>query len=103
MLLWSASSISASVGVAFLASSAAAVMICPDWQYPHCGTSTSIHARCTAWLESGESPSIVVTFFPATVDIGVPQERVATPLTCTVQAPQSCSPQPNLVPVDPSV
>src|SRR5260221_3517902 len=33
---------------------------------------------------------------------GVIQERVATPSTCTVQAPQSAIPQPNFVPVMPS-
>src|SRR5215470_771242 len=42
---------------------------------------------------------MVVTLFPATLEIGVPQERVGTPLICTVHAPQSCRPQPNLVPV----
>src|SRR5215471_17422103 len=52
---------------------------------------------------SGDKPSIVVTAFPATLEIGVPQERLATPLMCTVQAPQSCRPQPNFVPVNPSV
>jgi hypothetical protein len=30
------------------------------------------------------------------------QERVATPSTCTVQAPQSAMPQPNFVPVMPT-
>src|SRR5215471_16466706 len=52
---------------------------------------------------SGDNPSIVVTAFPATLEIGVPQERLATPLIWTVQAPQSCRPQPNFVPVNPSV
>src|SRR5215510_7343169 len=33
---------------------------------------------------------------------GVIQERVATPSTCTVQAPQSATPHPNFVPVMPS-
>src|SRR5467141_2079793 len=42
---------------------------------------------------------MVVTFLPATLEIAVMQERVASPLTCTVQAPQSAMPQPNLVPV----
>src|SRR5215470_11715933 len=46
---------------------------------------------------------MVVTLFPATLEIGVPHERVATPLMCTVQAPQSCKPHPNLVPVKPNV
>src|SRR5438094_8542315 len=47
MLPLRASSMSASVGLGFLESSAAADMICPDWQYPHCGTSSSIQAFCT--------------------------------------------------------
>src|SRR5438105_13231498 len=55
------------------------------------------------WLRSEERPSIVITFFPATVAIAAPHERVATPLIWTVQAPHSCTPQPNLVPVMPSV
>src|SRR5258708_18869375 len=93
------SSISASVGLAFFESSAAADMICPHWQYPHCGTSSSIQACCTGWLPSAESPSMVVTFFPATLEIAVMQERVASPLIWTVQAPQSAMPQPNFVPV----
>jgi hypothetical protein len=46
---------------------------------------------------------MVVTAFPATVEMAVPQARVATPLICTVQAPQSWTPQPNFVPVIPSV
>src|SRR5689334_9434169 len=36
------------------------------------------------------------------LSIGVMQERVATPSMCTVQAPHSAMPQPNLVPVMPS-
>ena len=36
------------------------------------------------------------------LSIGVMQERVATPSTCTVQAPHSAMPQPNFVPVMPS-
>src|SRR5882757_2992517 len=94
-----ASSISASVGLGFFASSAAADMICPDWQYPHCGTSSSIQAFCTGCDASAESPSIVVIFFPATLETGVMQDRVASPLMCTVHAPQSAIPQPNFVPV----
>src|SRR5215471_14782223 len=94
-----ASSISASVGCGFFDSSATADMICPDWQYPHCGTSSSIHARCTGCDASVDSPSMVITFFPATLEIGVMQERVASPLMCTVHAPQRAMPQPNFVPV----
>src|SRR5215472_4122249 len=42
---------------------------------------------------------VVFTLFPATLEIGVMQERVASPLMCTVQAPQRAMPQPNFVPV----
>src|SRR5579871_3034786 len=36
---------------------------------------------------------------PGHSEIGVMQERVASPLMCTVHAPQSAMPQPNFVPV----
>src|SRR5579883_1847200 len=42
---------------------------------------------------------MVVTFLPETEEIGVMHERVASPLTCTVHAPQRAIPQPNFVPV----
>ena len=71
----------------------------PGWQYPHCGTFVSIQACCTGWLASDESPSMVVIFFPATVETGVTQERAASPSMCTVQAPHRAMPQPNFVPV----
>ena len=45
---------------------------------------------------------MVTIFFPATSDIGMLQERIASPFRCTVQAPQSATPQPNFVPVRPS-
>jgi hypothetical protein len=45
----------------------------------------------------------VVTDFPETLEIGVVQERAASPLMCTVQAPHSAMPHPNFVPVKPSV
>src|SRR6267142_2355501 len=83
-----ASSISASVGLGFFASSAAADMICPDWQYPHCGTSSSIQAFCTGCDASVESPSIVVIFFPATLETGVMQERDAS--TAHFELANSC-------------
>src|SRR5256884_4146087 len=98
-----ASSMSASVGCGFLASNAAAAMIWPDWQQPHCGTSSAIHARCTAWARFLDRPSIVVTRLLATAEMGSTQVRVATPSRCTVQAPHCAMPQPNLVPVSPSV
>ena len=46
---------------------------------------------------------MVVTVLPATLEIGVTQERTGCPLMWTVQAPQSAMPHPNLVPVMPSV
>jgi co-chaperonin GroES (HSP10) len=36
------------------------------------------------------------------LSIGVTQERVGAPSTCTVQAPHNVIPQPNFVPVNPS-
>src|SRR6202167_3652777 len=94
-----ASSISLSLGLEFSASKTAALMICPDWQYPHCGTSISIQACCSGCVRSGEIPSIVVTFFPSARETGATQERTACPSICTVQAPHSAMPQPYLVPV----
>src|SRR2546425_7222877 len=82
-------SMSASEGCGFFASSAAAAMIWPDWQYPHCGTSSAIQARCTACARFLERPSIVVTRLPATAATGSTQVRVATPSRWTVQAPRS--------------
>src|SRR3954452_24951443 len=94
-------SISSSEGFLLEASSAEADIIWPGWQYPHCGTSRATHAFCTLWLPP--RPSMVVTFWPDTEPIGVWQERTAWPFRCTVQAPQSALPQPNFVPVMPSV
>src|SRR6185436_15029205 len=88
----------ASVGLGFFARSAEAAMIWPAWQYPHCGTSSSIHARCTGCDPLGDSPSIVVTAAFPTLETGVWQDRVATPLSCTVHAPHCATPQPYLVP-----
>ena len=42
---------------------------------------------------------MVVTDSPSTIETGVMQERIGLPSTCTVQAPQAATPQPNLVPV----
>src|ERR1700691_3074262 len=94
-----ASSISLSLGLEFSASKTAALMICPDWQYPHCGTSISIQACCSGCVRSGEIPSIVVTFFPSARETGATQERTACPSICTVHAPHSAMPQPYFVPV----
>ena len=62
----------------------------------------SSHACCTGCLPSGERPSIVVTLALATAAIGTEHERIAWPLTCTVQAPHWAIPHPNLVPVSPT-
>src|SRR5271155_1056820 len=59
----------------------------------------AIQAFCNGWLESGESPSIVVTFLLATSDSWVMHERTALPSIWTVQAPHNPAPQPNFVPV----
>src|SRR5262249_33306000 len=97
-----ASSISESVGCGLLASSAEADMIWPDWQEPHLTTSRS-GRLLGLWAPAGVAPiaSIVVTAEVPMLSIGVIQERVATPPICTVQAPHSAMPQPNLVPVMP--
>src|SRR5882762_6946075 len=95
-----AESMSSSDGLWFFRRSAVADMIWPDWQYPHCTTSFASHAAWVA-LPAGiaDTPSIVVIFLPATAEIGKTHDRVATPSTCTVQAPHSAIPQPNFVPV----
>jgi hypothetical protein len=68
-------SISASVGLRCVFSNATALMIMPDWQYPHCGTSNSIQASCTGCVPSGDRPSMVVTALPAAVETGTLHER----------------------------
>src|ERR1700682_3359673 len=47
-------------------------------------------------------PSMVVMARPTAAPTGITQDRIGMPFTCTVQAPQSAAPQPNLVPVNPS-
>src|SRR6202040_1963015 len=70
---------------------------------PHCTTSRSSQAF---WIlaPAAVAPiaSIVVIADVPMPSTGVMQERVATPSMCTVQAPHSAMPQPNLVPVMPS-
>ena len=44
---------------------------------------------------------MVVIFLPSTALSGSEHERIATPSTCTVQAPHCAMPQPYLVPVNP--
>src|SRR5215469_17613752 len=95
-------SISASVGDGWSLRNAATAMICPDWQYPHCGTSSAIHACCTGCLPSGDSPSMVVMLAPSTLAIGTEQDRIGWPLMWTVQAPHCAMPHPYFVPVRPT-
>ena len=76
MLPLMASSMSVSLGFGRRLSSAAAAMIWPAWQYPHCGTPRSTHAACSA-RPTGSLPtaSIVTIFRFATAEIGVMHER----------------------------
>jgi hypothetical protein len=46
---------------------------------------------------------MVVTSAPWSDEIGIWQERIARPLTCTVHAPHSAMPHPYLVPFKSSV
>jgi hypothetical protein len=98
-----ASLMSESLGCGLLASSAAADIIWPDWQYPHCGTSRSSQAF---WILApacvAPTASMVVIADVPILSIDVMQERVAMPSMCTVHAPHSDMPQPNFVPVMPS-
>src|SRR6478735_7988587 len=78
----------------------------PFWQYPQCGTCTSIHACCNgcsagaaavvpreAAYRAG-SPSSVVMLFPLTAATGVTHERISLPSKSTEQAPHCARPQP---------
>lgn len=78
-------------------------MICPDWQYPHCGTCASIHAVCSGCVPLGESPSIVVIAWPVAAATGVTHDRTAVPSRWTVHAPHCAIPHPNFVPVKPAL
>src|ERR1700761_9198933 len=96
-----AMSMSWSLGWGFLLRRAAAARIWPLWQEPHWGSCSVIHAFCTGWELSGDSPSIVVMGWLVTADAGMEQERMGLPLSRTVQAPHWAIPQPNFVPVRP--
>src|SRR5215470_15121645 len=73
-------SISTSLGLVLAASSALADMIWPDWQYPHCDTSSASQAAWT-FLPAGVFPmaSIVVIRLPAAAETGVMHDRVGCP------------------------
>src|SRR5882724_6213126 len=94
---------SASVGWGVPFNKAVADMICPDWQYPHCTTSSSSQAFCT-WAPAGvaPTPSIVVMARLPTALTGKRHERTGLPSRWTVQAPHWPIPHPNLVPVRPT-
>ena len=91
--------ISSWLGFLFNSNSAAACIIWPDWQYPHCGTCASTQAFWSGWDWFFERPSIVVTDFPAKAETGVMHDLIGWPFRWTVQAPHSPEPHPNLVPV----
>src|SRR5579863_5784755 len=99
--------ICSSLGFGVFANNAAACMICPDWQYPHCGTCSAIQASCSLATIALCSPccpatSIVVMVLPCAFSHDVEHERTALPSRCTVQQPHSATPQPNFVPVSPT-
>jgi len=94
-----AESISSLEGCGFLSNKATAVRILPGWQYPHCETDSSSQA-CWTWCSvSFARPSIVVMLLSPTDDIGVMQERTASPSISTVHEAQNPTPHPNFVPV----
>src|SRR6266568_5465137 len=66
-------------------------------------TSRSSQA-CWTFLPTGVAPmaSMVVIECPTAAVTGITQDRLGMPSRCTVQAPQSATPQPNLVPFMPS-
>ena len=95
-----AASISASVGIGFFFHQRRRGHDLPRWQYPHCGNICLYRGLLhRVRPPSAGRPSMVVMFFPAAVEMGVTQERAASPLMCTVQAPHKAMPHPNFVPV----
>src|SRR6185503_9345108 len=101
MLPFMARSMSRSLGFFTARSRAVALITCPDWQKPHCGTSCATHAACTAFASRPATPSMVVTWAVPTADTGSVHERSGLPSSITVQAPHCATPQPYLVPVNP--
>src|SRR4051812_17377145 len=74
-------------------------MIMPGWQYPHCATSSSSHARWHGCEPSADSPSIVVNDLPAAASIVIVHDRTARSFCSTVHAPHTPAPHPYFVPV----
>src|SRR6202021_166879 len=74
-----AASMSASVGSRLFARSAVALINWPDWQYPHWGTFSAIHA-CWSALSTPFSarPSTVVILLPTTLPTATTHERRAS-------------------------
>ena len=94
--------ISCSVGFLLVCSNAAACMIMPLMQYPHCTACSSMNALCSGCNWPGPPrPSSVTIFLPAMVATGITHERVALPSTSTVHAPHWPRPQPKRGPCRP--
>ena len=89
------------VGAGFSASAAVIVVRKPGVQNPHCSAWHSAKARCTGEsVPSGSAkPSTVVIDSPSMLTASSRQDRIGTPPTSTVQAPQTPCSQPTWVPV----
>jgi hypothetical protein len=72
-------SMSSRVGEGVALSRAIADMICPDWQYPHCGTSFFIQAARIASATLPDTDSMVVIDLPAKEPTGVTHDRIGNP------------------------
>jgi len=90
--------ISSLVGAALASTSETALTIWPGVQKPHCKASARTN-ECT--IGCSRRPSIVVTLAPSTAWTSVMQERIGTPSTSTVHAPQCPSLHAIFVPVSP--
>src|SRR4051794_40393797 len=79
-------------------------MIMPGVQYPHWSPWCSQNASCSGCsAPSWPIPSIVLTSAPSACTASRVQDFTASPLRCTVHAPQLDVSQPTCVPVRPSV
>ena len=85
-----------------VSSSSTAVISIPGVQKPHCRPCFSQNASCSGCMSSAlPSPSMVRISAPAAWTASMRQERALSPLTSTVQAPQTPCSQPTWVPVSP--
>ena len=81
-------------------SSACAVVMKPGVQKPHCSAWCLRKDFCSGVRSSSfDRPSTVTTFAPSACTASIRQERTASPLTSTVQAPHTPCSQPTWVPV----